>query len=86
MVKVLDFYASWCYPCKVLSPILDEIEKELNIDIEKINVEDNDEYVEYYDIKSVPTLILIKDGIVEDRINGLVPKEKLVEWIKKKIS
>lgn len=80
---IVDFYATWCMPCQMLTPILVEIDKE-NEDVEifKVNVDENQETAIRYDIVSVPTLIFFKDGKEIDRQVGLVEKEKLEEIIK----
>lgn len=80
---IVDFYATWCMPCQMLTPILVDIDKE-NEDVEifKVNVDENQETAIRYDIVSVPTLIFFKDGKEIDRQIGLVEKEKLEEIIK----
>ncbi|MBO5179860.1 MAG: thioredoxin [Clostridia bacterium] len=80
---IVDFFATWCMPCQMLTPILAEIDKE-NEDIEifKVNVDENQEIAIRYDIVSVPTLIFFKDGKEIDRQIGLVEKEKLEQIIR----
>lgn len=80
-LKILDFKSNWCQPCKRLSPILDEIEKETGVYILKIDVDDNEEMVISYGIKSIPTLIFIKDDVVVDRISGTVSKDTILKKI-----
>lgn len=83
--KVLvDFYATWCPPCKALSPIVEEVEKE-NTDIKflKINVDDEQELAIKYEIMSVPTLVFIKKGEVVDKSIGLISKKDLQSFINK---
>jgi thioredoxin 1 len=58
---LLDFWAPWCTPCKLMNPIIDEIEKEFNISIQRINVDEDSAMVQQYNIASVPTYILLKD-------------------------
>lgn len=60
--KLLDFWAPWCNPCKLMDPVLNEVQKEYNIFIEKINVDENADIAKQYNVSSVPTYILIKDG------------------------
>lgn len=78
---VVDFFASWCGPCKMLAPILEEITKELNDEfrIAKIDVDDNFEIAKTYGVMSVPTLILFKDNKVVDKIVGLRSKNQILE-------
>ncbi|MBR4110698.1 MAG: thioredoxin [Clostridia bacterium] len=80
---IVDFYATWCMPCQMLTPILVEIDKE-NEDVEifKVNVDENQETAIRYDIVSVPTLIFFKDGKEVERQVGLVEKEKLEKIIR----
>lgn len=83
MIKIIDFYAQWCAPCKVITPILEEIKKEFpNVQIDKIDIEENDEVAEYYNIRNIPTLLFFKDDVQVDKIVGAVKKEKIVETIK----
>ena len=84
MIKILDFYAEWCGPCKVMSPILDQIEDELDdVIIEKYDVEENEEIVEDYGIRSIPTLVFIKDDEIISKHVGSLNKEKLLAIINK---
>lgn len=84
MIKILDFYAEWCGPCKAMSPILDQIEDELDdVIIEKYDVEENEEIVEDYGIRSVPTLVFIKDDEIVSKHVGSLNKEKLLAIINK---
>ncbi|MEM9548214.1 MAG: thioredoxin [Bacteroidota bacterium] len=80
---LLDFYASWCGPCKVLSPIIDELAEEYKdrAIIAKVDSERNPQLSTHFRIKSIPTLIFIKDKKVIEVINGLVPKPNLQEMI-----
>lgn len=80
-LKILDFMSTWCQPCKTMSPILDEIEKETEVEVRKIDVDDNEEMVMAYNIRNIPTLIFIKDGVVVDKISGTISKEALLNKI-----
>ena len=77
---VLDFYADWCGPCKIQSPIIDNLSEENNnIKVGKINVDDNPELAEKYGIMSIPTILVIKNGEVTNQFVGVTEKEKLKE-------
>ncbi|OGD86728.1 thioredoxin [Candidatus Curtissbacteria bacterium RIFCSPHIGHO2_01_FULL_41_11] len=85
MVKLLDFWAEWCGPCKFMEPILEEIEKELSgkVEIEKINVDENQELTVKHGVMSIPTYIVTKDDKEVERIIGATSKENLLKAITK---
>ena len=79
---VVDFHADWCGPCKVLSPILDELDDEIeNVEFVKINVDDYPELSGSYGIMAVPTVIMFQNGEVKDRFSGVQPKETILEKV-----
>ena len=80
---IVDFWAVWCGPCRMLSPILDEVEEEMadKVTVVKVNVDDADEIAYRYRIMSIPTLMFFKDGKMVDRTVGAMPKSTLVERI-----
>ncbi|BAM47103.1 MAG: thioredoxin [Amphibacillus sp.] len=74
-----DFWAPWCGPCKMIGPILEELDEEMSdkVQIVKLNVDDNQETASKYGVMSIPTLILFKDGEIVDQVVGFQPKELL---------
>lgn len=80
--KVLvDFYANWCGPCKMLSPILEQLASEVDIDIIKVNVDKYQDLAREYKVMSIPCLILFDNEKEIKRTLGFMPKEKLKEFI-----
>ena len=80
---IVDFWATWCGPCRMLSPLLDEVEAEMEdkIEVVKVNVDDADEIAMRYRIMSIPTLLFFKNGEMVDRTVGAMPKSTLVDKI-----
>jgi thioredoxin 1 len=82
---LVDFWAEWCGPCKMLSPILDEIADEHGLLVGKLNVDENPAKMEEYSIHSIPTMVLFKSGQPVKTITGAKPKhlllKELSEWI-----
>ena len=80
---IVDFWATWCGPCRMLSPLLDEVEAEMEdkIEVVKVNVDDADEIAMRFRIMSIPTLLFFKNGEMVDRSVGAMPKSALVDKI-----
>ncbi|WP_159589967.1 MULTISPECIES: thioredoxin [Chelativorans] len=80
---VVDFWAEWCGPCKMISPALEEISAELGgkIKVAKLNIDENPELAAQYGVRSIPTLMLFKNGEVADMKVGAAPKTVLSAWI-----
>ena len=79
---LVDFWAEWCGPCKMISPILEEIATENDgISIAKVNVDDSPDVARRFEVMSIPTLIMFKDGAPAKRLVGAKPKAKLLEEI-----
>lgn len=83
--KVLvDFYADWCGPCKMMSPVVDEIAEEMGdgVKVCKINIDEEQNLAVKYDVMSIPTFIVIKDGKEVGRTVGVQPKEEIISMLK----
>ncbi len=80
----VDFYADWCGPCKMVSPLVEEISNEVkDVKFVKVNVDDNPEIAQRYGIMSIPALIAFKNGEVAGQTVGFQPKEALLETVNK---
>lgn len=88
MIKVLDFWAEWCPPCKIMNPIIEELEKELagKLIFEKINVDQNPQKASEFGVMSIPTYIVTKDDKEVDRLIGATSKDNFAKFVKKHIS
>ena len=80
---IVDFWATWCGPCRMLSPLLDEVEEEMadKVTVVKVNVDDADEIAMRFRIMSIPTLLFFKNGQIVDKTVGAMPKSVLVDKI-----
>ena len=78
-IALVDFYADWCGPCKMLSPIIDEIaEERTDITVGKVNVDENNSLAAKYNVMSIPTMIIFKNGKEQARVVGVRPKEDIL--------
>jgi thioredoxin 1 len=84
----VDFWASWCGPCRAIGPILEELAAQYNdrINVVKVNVDDNPATASQYGVQSIPTLIMIKNGKVQDTQIGLLSKNQLAALIDKNLN
>ncbi len=82
---IVDFWAEWCPPCKMLAPILEDVAKEFTgkVTITKINVDENPATASEFGISAIPTLLFFSDGKLVERIPGAVPKQTLKDAINK---
>ena len=79
---LVDFWASWCGPCRMLSPIVDGIAKEQNdVKVCKINVDENQDLAAMFQVMSIPTLVLIKDGKIVNKSIGYKPKQAILQML-----
>ena len=79
---VVDFYAEWCGPCKMLSPILDKVSKELNLDTYKVNVDEVEDVARQYGIMSIPTVMIFEKGKMTKKNVGFMDETELREFVK----
>ena len=84
---LLDFYANWCGHCQKLLPLLDEVavDMEGKLSVMKVNVDENREFAQKFEIKGLPTMLLFKDGAEIDRLIGFMPKDKIIEKVSAKL-
>lgn len=81
---LIDFWASWCGPCKMMSPVVDEIAEEMGdaVKVCKINIDEEQNLAVKYDVMSIPTFIVIKNGKEVGRTVGVQPKEEIINMLK----
>ncbi len=79
---LIDFWASWCGPCRMLSPVVDEIADErADIKVGKVNVDEEPELASKFGVMSIPTLVVLVNGQVRNQSVGVIPKEKIIAMI-----
>ncbi len=84
---LVDFWAEWCGPCKMIAPALEEISEEMNenLEIKKLNIDENPKTPQEYGVRGIPTLILFKNGEKISEKIGVLPKSKITEWVQESI-
>lgn len=85
---LVDFWATWCGPCRSISPIIEELAKEFagRVKVTKLNVDESPATPSQYGVRGIPTIILFKSGKILDQIVGAVPKARLITMIEKALS
>ncbi len=78
-VTVVDFFATWCGPCKMLAPVFEGLSNEMGsqVNFAKVDIDQSMNLAQQYQITSVPTMLIFKNGVVVDKISGFVPKENI---------
>jgi len=82
MKQIIYFTAEWCSPCKTLSPIMDKVKTNSGLNINKINVDNNKELVMHYNVKSIPTVIILEDNIEVRRFTGVKSEIEILNMLK----
>lgn len=81
---VVDFYADWCGPCKMLGPVMESAaEKISDVKFYKVNVDESEDVAAKYGIMSIPTVFLFKDGNLKAKSVGFIPEEEVLAWVNK---
>ena len=82
---LIDFWAEWCGPCRMVSPVLDDISESTGLLIGKLNIDENPEKTQEYSVQSIPTMVLFKNGKPDHTVQGAMPKHRLLkelaEWL-----
>ena len=82
MKQIIKFYADWCGPCHVMSPVVDEVSKEYDVPVRTVDIDKESEMAQAYGVRSIPTVILLEDQREVARVVGAVPKYKLASELK----
>lgn len=85
---IVDFWAEWCGPCKQIAPALDDLAADLGdkVTVAKVNIDENPQTPQKYNVRGIPTLILFKDGQPASTKVGSLPKSKLYEWVEGEVN
>ena len=79
---ILDFYGTWCMPCKMIAPIVEKVVADNNFKLAKVDVDENEELIRKFGIMSVPTLLIFKDGKQTNSVSGVVSESRILELTK----
>ena len=81
-ICIVDFYGTWCMPCKMLAPIVEKVVADNNFKLAKVDVDENEELIRKFGIMSVPTLLIFKDGKQINSVAGVVSESRILELTK----
>jgi len=80
---IVDFYADWCAPCRMIGPVLEQIaEEQADLKVVKVNVDENPQLASEFGVRGIPALFVVKDGKTVAQKAGFMPKDALVDWAK----
>ena len=84
---LVDFWAEWCGPCKMIAPYLEDVDSTLGqqVQVVKVNIDDNPLTPTKYGVRGIPTLMIFKNGTVAETKVGAMPKSKLIEWVQENV-
>ena len=87
-LTVVDFWARWCGPCKMMAPVMDKIAQRYfgKIKFVKFNVDGNQKIAQRYKVMSIPSLVLFKNGVAKEKVTGVYPEAKLVHYFDRKLN
>lgn len=79
---IIDFFAPWCGPCKMLAPVLEEVSSEEGIDVYKVNIDNEEELSNAFNVEAVPTVFVMKNGKITNKSLGFKPKKAILDLLK----
>ena len=87
-ITVIDFWAPWCGPCKIMDPVLEEMENQFGDQIHfgKLNVDNNEDIAKQYKVMGLPSIVLFKNGKAVEKVTGIYPKEKMAHYLNRKLA
>lgn len=87
-LTIVDFWAPWCAPCKMMEPVIDQLDQTYGdrLNFVRFNVDDGQEIAERYHVLSVPSLVVFNDGVAKEKLTGLFSRDKLARYVDKKLA